>query len=101
MAAARPARPVEVIELTRCGPRPAPGTRSAWAPGHGGAAARPRAPGRSGPGRGRGDPDVRDPAVRTWRDTADAPLREDPETWDPVSTQGSTPQVMAHPPGGP
>jgi hypothetical protein len=29
------------------------------------------------------------------------PLREDPETWDPVSTQGSTPQVMAHPPGGP
>ncbi|MFI1050254.1 hypothetical protein ACH4U3_31545 [Streptomyces griseoruber] len=29
------------------------------------------------------------------------PLREDPETWDLVSTQGSTPQLMAHPPGGP
>ncbi|MEU1515719.1 hypothetical protein ABZ490_26880 [Streptomyces sp. NPDC005811] len=29
------------------------------------------------------------------------PLREDPETWGRVSTQGSTSQVMAHPPGGP
>lgn len=28
------------------------------------------------------------------------PLREDPETWDRVSTQGSTPQVIAHPSGG-
>ncbi|WP_079078936.1 hypothetical protein [Streptomyces sp. DSM 15324] len=29
------------------------------------------------------------------------PLREDPETWDPVSNQGSTPHLVAHPPGGP
>ncbi|MFI9545933.1 hypothetical protein ACIHAR_18730 [Streptomyces sp. NPDC052016] len=29
------------------------------------------------------------------------PLREDPETWDAVSTQGSTPLVTAPTPGGP
>jgi len=29
------------------------------------------------------------------------PLREDPETREPVSTQGSTHHLMAHPPGGP
>ncbi|MDN0196143.1 hypothetical protein [Streptomyces sp. S.PNR 29] len=29
------------------------------------------------------------------------PLGEDPETQVAVSTQGSTPQVVAHPPGGP
>ncbi|MGW2636770.1 hypothetical protein [Streptomyces sp. NPDC001348] len=29
------------------------------------------------------------------------PLREDPEIKGRISTQGSTPQVTAHPPGGP
>uniref|UniRef100_UPI0040402AF2 hypothetical protein n=1 Tax=Streptomyces sp. SS7 TaxID=3108485 RepID=UPI0040402AF2 len=29
------------------------------------------------------------------------PLREDPETWDLVSNQRSTPHLVAHPPGGP